>query len=203
MTTIAVLVALGVVGIVGLVAAPSAAACSCAALGDAEAFDSAPAVFRATVMERRDEHGSRLRSTADPVRYVFTVDRVYKGDVYATQSVVTAAGGPSCGFELSGPGPFLVFTRDRAVTGQAFSHGVLDGEFVSNLCSGTRRVTAADPVPASFGAGHPPLAGSSPIGHGDGATAWWRRLWAPVAGGVLVVAVAGSVVLGRRRRRAD
>ncbi len=192
--------ALGAVGVVGVAAAPVAGACSCAMADAADAFESSVAVFSATSMERRDERDGRERGSADPVRYVFEVDRVYKGDVHATQSVVTAASGSSCGLELTGPGPFLVFTHeDPVVDGEPMTPGVLDGELVSGLCSGTRQVTDEQPVPASFGAGTTPTSGSSPIGEpGSGSATWWP--WAAGAAGVLVVA-GGVVVLGRRRRR--
>ena len=75
-----------------------------------------------------------------------TVDRVYKGEAKAKQSVVTAREGASCGLELTGRGPFLVFaTKDPQfdLEGDA-------GEVYSSLCSGSRALLDA-PVPPSFG----------------------------------------------------
>jgi hypothetical protein len=54
------------------------------------------------------------------------VDRVYKGQATSTQVVTTHSSGASCGLEISGPGPFLVFA-DQEQSG-----------LTANLCGGTR-----------------------------------------------------------------
>ncbi|MGI8791726.1 MAG: hypothetical protein ACR2H3_00850, partial [Acidimicrobiales bacterium] len=48
-------------------------------------------------------------SSADPERFVFDVQDVFKGEVTSRQTVVTPRSGASCGLEISGPGPYLVF----------------------------------------------------------------------------------------------
>lgn len=193
------LVVCGAIGFV--VHAEPAAACSCMAASDAAAFDGSAAVFTATSADRREPSRGRTWSSTDPVRIVFDVDRVYKGRVHATQSIVTAMSGASCGMELYGSGPYLVFAYQDPT-----DDGILDGEFASSLCSGNRTVTAADPVPASFGVGRPPLAGASPIGGKSSSfpglspdSSPWR--WVAVGGGVVVVALGALVIVRRRRHR--
>lgn len=197
-----VAVSMVVAGVVGVVVAPSAGACSCGAADDTEAFDASDAVFSATSMERLDGRDGTDRGSADPVRYVFDVDRVYKGDVHATQSVVTAASGAACGLELTGPGPFLVFAYDPSTyPDDPAGRNAVDGELVSGQCSGSRRIADGGPVPVSFGAGATPISGSSPVGGSTGA--WWWP-WAPAgAAGVLVVVGVGMAVRRRARRRGD
>jgi hypothetical protein len=65
------------------------------------------------------------------------------------QTVLTARDGESCGLEIQGPGPFVVFatTTDSIVTGAA------EGELYANLCGGTRAVGAAPTRRPSGGPG--------------------------------------------------
>ena len=128
----------------------SVSACSCAVLTDQEAFDRADVVFVGTLVEIVTPPGDAYLST-DPERFVLDVERVYKGDAVDPQTIVTARDGASCGLEIHGPGPFLVYatSTDSIVT------GANDDERYANLCSGTR-ARADAVVPASFGAGRAP-----------------------------------------------
>ena len=157
--TLTVLVAMAV-GLV--VAAPPAAACSCVSLDDQEALAFSQVAFVGDLLEVRTPPSGEVWSSSDPERFVFAVDRVYKGEAKATQSVVTAREGASCGLELTGRGPFLVF----ATTDPQLHLDGDGGEVYSSLCSGSRELLTA-PVPSSFGDGRAPLAGSSPIGRPD------------------------------------
>ncbi len=181
------MVALGVV--VAADVAP-ASACSCAGLTADEAFARADAVFVGDWVETLPGGVVPPPSSDDPQRLVFEVSGVYKGEVYARQSVVTAVDGASCGLELQGDGPFLVFGRTTAST---FEPGLEDGELAADLCGGSRAL-ADSAVPASFGVPAAPLEGSSPIGGSDGVGA----IVAMVVGGAL----AGAAVLGVRALRA-
>lgn len=170
-----------------VVAAPVAGACTCVAFTDSQAFTEATAVFTGTVAE---EH---RRESAGTVRLVFAVDRVFQGNVYEHQSVVTSAHGSSCGLELDGPGPFLVFAYGAAGLPQ---EEPVEGELTSGLCSGSRPL-ADGAVPVSFGPGDDPIAGSSPIGgHDDGSL-----LVAGAVGAGAAVFIAAVTVVGVRRRR--
>ena len=161
-----------------------ASACSCATRTDTEAFATAQAVFTATLVEVRTPGGS-VYSSADPERFVFDVHRVYKGDVHARQSVVTARGGASCGLEISGSGPFLVYVDTQR-----------DGLLTANLCGGTRLLAERE-LPALFGTGVVPRAGSStPVATGGSAASMVPPLLVGSA-----VATAGAVLLALRHRR--
>lgn len=181
--------------------AQPASACSCATLGDDAAFADADAVFSGVLAEVRTPAGERFNSS-DPERFIFDVDRVYKGEVFERQSVVTAREGASCGLELSiQAGRILVFgRRDGDFIVQAD-----DGELAANLCNGTRPVLASNPVP--FGAGALPRAGSSPIGVGPARSApavraptdWSSTTWLVVlVGGTLVVSLGARLLVRRR-----
>jgi hypothetical protein len=169
-----------------------AAACSCGVLTDEEALDDADAVFIGTLAEIITPGGVSY-SSADPERFVFEVDEVFMGEVFARQSVATARDGASCGLEISGPGPFLVF----AVTNDDFTGGAVEGELYSNLCSGTREL-GSSAVPAGWGDASPPIAGASPVGSsGSG----FPTLWILAIGGLAAAAVA-VVLIARRLRPA-
>jgi hypothetical protein len=108
---------------------PPAYACSCAGASEEQQAASAEVIFTGTVAadpvdERRQTRTLTLR-----------VDRVYKGQATSTQVVSTHSSGASCGLEISGPGPFLVFA-DQEQSG-----------LTANLCGGTR-AGAARPVSA-------------------------------------------------------
>ncbi len=144
-------------------------ACSCGPTTDAEALGRNGAVFLGELVGRKEP--TVVLSSADDVRLVFAVERVFKGEVHATQSVVTAQDGASCGLEITGPGPHLIFGRPRGTS----------TEIDAGLCDGSRAV-AAEPVPEAFGAGTAPIVGSSEIGHDRS--------------GLLIVSAAGGVLIG-------
>ena len=155
-----------VFAVVTVASVDPAAACSCAGSTDSDAVAAADVVFSGELVEIRTPPGASY-SSADPERFVFAVDHVYKGDAKARQSVVTPREGASCGLELSGSGPFLVF----ATTEGSFDLEGDEGELFSHLCSGTR-VLAESAVPASFGIRHAPDGGQL----GDREP---RRRWPP------------------------
>jgi len=197
--TVLAAVAVGLVG-----AAPPAAACSCASFNDDEALAASQVAFVGELLEVRTPSSGEAWSSADPERFVFAVDRVYKGEANATQSVVTAREGASCGLELMGRGPFLVF----ATTDPQLHLDGDDGEVYSSLCSGSRELVTA-PVPSSFGDGQAPFAGSSPIGRPDddaligGPDVDGLPIAAIVVASGLLVLVLLTIVALRRRLRPD
>lgn len=130
----------------------SASACSCVGFTDQEAFAHADVVFTGVLVDIITPAGDTYAST-DPERFVFDVERVYKGDAVDPQTIVTARDGASCGLEIHGSGAFLVYatSTDSIVT------GAVDGERYSNLCSGTRPI-ADYALPTSFGDGRAPTA---------------------------------------------
>ena len=178
-----------------------AAACDCVELTDTEAYEFAEVVFTGTLVEINTPEGDIVVST-DPERFVFDVDQVFKGEAQTRQSVVTAREGASCGLEISGPGPFVVFARLDDNVG--LTSGALEGEVYSNLCSGTRPL-ADGALPASFGTPSPPVAvaatgeaSSSPSSSANGSSA--SGLWFAAIAGVFVIGAAGAVALRRHGR---
>jgi hypothetical protein len=145
-------------------------ACSCVNRTDTQLAEDADVIFTGRIAEDRIRGQSRT--------ITFAVDRVYKGDAHTQQAVHTHASGASCGLEISGPGPFVVFAnRDdtRAPDLQA------------NLCGGTREGAP----PAHLGEGYAPLTG------GGTSPAW---IAVPV---VALVAAFGFAALAWRRRLRD
>jgi len=143
---IALLCAVVTFGAFALGTPQRAAACDCAAFTDTEAYEFHDVVFTGTLVEINTPAGDIVVST-DPERFVFDVDQVFKGEAQTRQSVVTAREGASCGLEISGPGPFVVFARldDDGITRNA-----VEGEVYSNSCSGTRLLDDGA-LPTSFG----------------------------------------------------
>ena len=99
-----------------------ALACSCAMASVEEQAQRADAIFLGQVVDVRETAAvDGMIGSGDPVTYVVEVSRVYKGDVGATQEVVSARSGASCGLELpdSGIGPVLRHRRTRSTPGAA------------------------------------------------------------------------------------
>ena len=176
------------------------AACDCAPFTDAEAFEFADVVLTGTLVEINTPVGDIVVST-DPERFVFDVDQVFKGEAQTRQSVVTAREGASCGLEISGPGPFVVFARpDDGITS-----GAVDGEAYSSLCSGTRPLADGE-LPTSFGTPSSPVtveatgkASSSRASSANGSST--PGLWIAAIAGVLVLGAGGAVARYRHGRK--
>jgi hypothetical protein len=178
----------------GLALAAPAAACSCAMAPSVTAtFASADAVFTGRLVSREVEHPEwPMISSSDPALHVFAVERVFKGTAYEEQGVVSADSGASCGLELSGEGPFLVFATRSADTGE--------DRYAADLCGGTTTATPELEAALTALAGPEMPEGAGPL-PGEGGTDA-----AGPAGTVLTVVAAGALVLllvavGRRRAR--
>jgi hypothetical protein len=160
----------------GWLTAPAASACSCTGGTTADSALSADAVFSGRLADREVVGGTAL--------HVFTVDAVYAGQVAARQGVLSPASGASCGLELAGEGPFLVFAARE------------DDRLVADLCGGTTAWTpqAAAEVQVLTGSSAPePGSAGTELPEGPSDTA----LEAAVAV-LLVAAFAGGLLLRRR-----
>ena len=184
-------------------------ACSCESRSDEAAIAHADAAFSGTLVETSitgDVVGSD-----HPERFVFDVRDVFKGEVRATQTVVTPVDGASCGLEISGPGLHLVFAFDSS----QMTSGARAGELYSDLCSGTRPLAggglAVDVAPTPpIAAGNAPetsppvtpavLEAAAAVADEGGTPIW---LLVAVGAGAAALVVAGvwwlsSLTSGRR-----
>lgn len=174
------------------VGARPAAACSCAGIPSAaEAFASADAVFAGRLVSREVHHPNwPLVSSSDPAVHVFAVDEVFKGVVHEEQGVVSADSGASCGLELSGEGPIVVYATD---SGGGLTAGLCDGAapITPDVQSELRALAGT-----TSGAGQPaPRAGAAGTGAPGLPTA-------ALMVGALVLLLLGGTLLLRRGRRA-
>lgn len=155
----ALMVAVMAGGLLVMTAGP-AAACSCAVVrSEAERMARADAVFVGELVGSRVDPSASTPKTSTmpdpaPVVLTFQVSRVVKGAVSERQEIVTpGGGGASCGLELSGPGPFLVFAYDSA----GDMYRLEPGQYASNLCSESRALGGSG-TPATSG---PPATGAT------------------------------------------
>lgn len=130
MVAVGALVAL--VLLVGPTAEP-ASACDCSLSPDATAFEQSDAVFVGRLVDYEPPPTRTVMSSADPATWTFEVSDVYKGEVAATQEIVSEVSGASCGLEIPREGEFLVFATE-----QGFQMAVGDGQYYAGLCGGTR-----------------------------------------------------------------
>lgn len=189
----------GVLLLAGWVSAAPASACSCAPTGTAEQFAAADTVFSGRLTSREVLGGS---SSDDPAVHLFAVDAVQKGSASADQTVVSAASGASCGLELAGNGPFLVFaTRDD------------DGVLRADLCGGTAELTpglAAEvaglggpsTLPTEPEAALPAELGRGPLDQATADDGAPRSTTLALGVGAAVLAVLAGALVVRSRRRA-
>ena len=178
-----------------VVAGPAAPAqaCRCVDAPTAQHHAEADVVFTGSLVSRTVEHPPE--TGADPATWVFAVDRAVKGAVPEEVAVRSAESGASCGLELTGTGPFVVFAVDA---GTHLSAG---------LCQGTAALTPS--LEGELAA----LADGSAVVLRDGASApaspdveeeaepgGWPG-WAYVAGtvGLLALAAAARRAVGRGR----
>jgi hypothetical protein len=185
------LVAALAIAFVSVFGGTPAAACSCPRPELSDAFQQSDAVFIGEINEIR-RPGS-LMVNAQEARYIFSVETVFKGDVYEQQSIVTHAQGPACGLEISGPDQFLMFATIDGFGGPAPDAG----EFASGLCSANTSDNINDAA-ANFGDGYAPLAGASPTGNAGLTSLAWGALFA----GSLTLLLGGSLTFVGLRRRA-
>lgn len=164
-----------------------ASACSCVGADDVESAGRADAVFAGTLTDTVAPR--RSGSSMDAVTYSFAVSRVYKGDVAMTQPVGSVISGASCGLELDGTGPVLVFASAE------------EGESAlkANLCGGTRPLgTGPDPA---LGPGYAAVRAVPVVAAAESA----ERESSPALlalGGALGLIAAGGLAFELRRRRA-
>lgn len=140
--------------------APPVMACSCAAITDAEAAEASDAVFVGTLVDVERPPPAESRSSTDPATYTFAVSEVLKGDAAERQEVVSEVWGASCGLELRGDGPFLVFAT---TTSSGWSPRPGPGQYFAHLCGGTRPLRPGEDLTALRPPPPPPPAPAAPV----------------------------------------
>ena len=121
-------------------------ACSCLPPpAPAVARDQAEAVFegRVDIVQTSDTTGM--------VRYVLAVQRVFKGDLPASTTVVTRSTSAACGRSFVLGKRYLVY-----------AHRTPEGDLGDSMCSRTRQIGTADEDLAVLGAGTTPPAPAPP-----------------------------------------
>lgn len=124
---------IGVAVVAILAGAHPAGACSIAlpVPTDEELLTRADLVFEGIAVAREEPTTtSTVFSSADPVTWTFSVERVVKGAASASQQVVTARSEASCGFTFAVGHRYRVYAEEGP-TG-----------FTTGLFSGTREITA-------------------------------------------------------------
>lgn len=169
-----------------------ALACSCAGESEAVHYERADTVFAGRLVHREEPPSAPVMSSLDPATLTFEVSRVYKGEATDRQRVTTAQSGASCGLEIEGEGPFLVFAeRDGA-------------GLTASLCGGTRPLDEGSA--SAYGSGKPPasapgVSAAGVVASAPGNVAPGSALVLTGAGVVAALGLAGSVVVLRRRGR--
>ncbi|MBB3111199.1 hypothetical protein FHS18_003267 [Paenibacillus phyllosphaerae] len=141
-------------GVWDLVRPSPAFACSCAELPNVEEqLKYKTAIFTGKVKSITLPTEGPLYSSADPVKVVFDVDTVWKGDLGEETVVYTAQSSASCGYEgFVENQSYIVFAYDS------------DSQLETGLCEGTGPVSAVgDPDLEALGKGYPPNPDIAPI----------------------------------------
>ena len=158
--SVVILLLSGLLVAAGLLVATPASACSCAGGTTQEFFDGADAVFTARLVSREEPRGT-ITSSADPSLHVFAVETVFKGTAHRQQGVISPMSGASCGLELTGDGPFVVFaTRSADLAG--VRSPLADDQYAASLCGGTAPSTPAVEAELAALADTPPSAAPLP-----------------------------------------
>jgi hypothetical protein len=167
----------------------AAQACTCAEATPAQNFKTADVVFLGTVLGRDPPAGSDEAASASEVTFTFAVRRVFKGEVAATQPVVSQGLAGFCGQTFPDDDSVLVFADDETERGAP-------QRYVTELCSGSEIAGAA---PARFGAGKVPVGYVKP--RPAAASGGSSTVVLLVAAGAVVAAAAGGGALFSRHRR--
>lgn len=173
-----------VVPLLMIIGASPAFACSCALMSEQEHYERADVVFSGK-LTGREEPPRPWVSSMDPATLTFEVSKVYKGGAGEQQEVTTPMSGASCGLEIQGAGPYLVFTNEGR-----------DGDcLTASLCGGTRLLAEAEPA---FGPGSPP-ASTSGEGEPSASASTPAGVWAGAAAGAIVLIGAAGWFLRSKR----
>jgi hypothetical protein len=191
----------GLLMVAGLLVATSASACSCVGGTTQEFLDRADAVFTARPLSRQ-EPPEPVLSSADPALHVFAVDTVFKGTAHEQQAVLSPMSGATCGLELVGEGPFVVFaTRSTDLGGESFAT-LADDQYAAFLCGGTAPLTPALEAELTALTPSPAPSEGTPLPRATGTATEGSALPGPaIAAAVALGLILGTGRLVHRRRR--
>jgi len=138
----------------GIVLPGSAAqACRCAPGKPPERVERADAVFYGEIVDRTpirpDEQGAAWVMTKT---YIVDVEQVFKGKVYAEQTLMAGGSSSACGLTLPASGSVLVYAT-RAPGGEG-----RPARYTTSLCSGSE---VTNSLPGFLGEGDPPIGAMS------------------------------------------
>ncbi|MGQ0626039.1 MAG: hypothetical protein ACT4PP_15505 [Sporichthyaceae bacterium] len=126
-----------------MMSADAAPTCMCRDSDELGNFERAGVVFKGTV---ETVTSSAIKERGKPTQlsgryYTFTPTKTYKGETVDPQTVFTAGDNASCGVDLDGSGPYLVFANipDREFARQ---YGLDRDGLTMSSCGGTRPIGA-------------------------------------------------------------
>ena len=138
-----------------------------------ESMADSDAVFVGKVV-RIEEEGGAMISSADPVKVVFEVSKVWKGEENAAISLATARDSASCGYDFMAGEEYLVYANSSET-------GLTTG-----LCNRTMQLAMADEDLAALGEGVVPTAATQ---SGLSSQLWLVAIGAVLLGLGLLVAI--------------
>lgn len=144
------LVAVGLVTLTSVVNPAPAAACSCLGISTAKALEQSDAAFLGTVTSVEESTTGGQRTAV----LRFDVSRVYKGEVYTDQVIVTPADSAGCGLTPDVGSSWVIFATS-AIQGDGKTAKL---RLTTTLCNGNLSTTKP---PTSLGRPTVPLPGAS------------------------------------------
>lgn len=160
--------------------AGTAHACSCVERELADYADDISVAFAGSQVERTVH--SQVQDNG--VALLFSVDRVYKGEVGPFIEVRTHAQDSACGIDMGGRGTVGVVA------------GEWRGDLNVNLCGS---IVTVDSLESVFGDGYPPDEGLMVTSQHDGSAFTQSLLMALIVAGAVLLVFTGAVIWHRRR----
>ena len=168
----------------GPITPPPAHACSCMQVLIEDAItDDTPAAFVGTAVAVEDR-GRNAAGVGVPLLWTFEVERVLAGELPSLIEVASGYGDADCGFDFSKVGRIGVV---------AYTSGAA---LATSICGG---IWDADDLLAAHGPGVDPV-DAEPVAAPPDPEQSTPRAWLWIAGGLAVIGLASTVLLGRRRR---